>query len=409
MTEKNDKRTWYAMRKADASHGVDEVYIYDRIGGWGVTAAMFVDEWRALEGKEVNLYLNSPGGEVPDAWSIYNVIQRTEKPVKVYVDGWAVSAASLVAIAGDATYMGHGAQMMIHDPWTFSAGNSRELRKTADVLEQMKGPIVGAYARKSRKEAEEIAAMMTEETWFTGPGAVEFGLADGLIDGAGVQNVFREAPRAEFDPLAYSIHRQETERKWWSGRPVRAGEAEGVAADKPRDLNGRDSVMDTKKEVPSAQPAKADVEEHKDAVTEPVDTEKDKDLARLIDVAAMKRSQEAVAEERTRIAAIKRNQWGSHQEELANELIEKGVPVLEAIEKLNAHQRDHQHKTLEQMRADTDYDLAPAGEPKLKKKNPDGVVNQQLAEAADKYASEHQMTYAQALIALARKEGAQFE
>src|SRR4030065_1186148 len=90
-------RSWYEIK---AKQGAADVYIYDEIGAWGITASAFVNELRGLKGKALNVYINSPGGSVFDGIAIYNALSRHEGGVNVTVDSRAAFIASVSAAAG---------------------------------------------------------------------------------------------------------------------------------------------------------------------------------------------------------------------------------------------------------------------------------------------------------------------
>lgn len=160
-----------------------EIYIYDEIGYWGVTAKDFANELKEYKKSDViNLRINSPGGSVTDGIAIYNLLKNHDALVNVQIDGLAASMASIIAMAGDTITMPENALMMIHNPWGYAMGDSDEMRKTADVLDKMKKALLSAYAQKSGKSDEELDQLMTNETWMTGIEAVEMGFADQVTD-----------------------------------------------------------------------------------------------------------------------------------------------------------------------------------------------------------------------------------
>jgi hypothetical protein len=122
-----------------------EIWLYDQVGeGFfgGMSAKQFNDELNKL-GKvdTVNLRINSPGGSVFDGVAIYNALKRHPARVEVDVDGIAASIASVIAMAGDEIRMASNSMMMIHDPHGFSQGGAGDMRKTADLLDQIKNVI----------------------------------------------------------------------------------------------------------------------------------------------------------------------------------------------------------------------------------------------------------------------------
>jgi hypothetical protein len=110
--------------------------------------------------------------------------------------------ASAIAMSGNPVFMAANALMMIHDPYTFAAGTSEELRKSADLLDTMKGNLVRAYTQKTGLPEKEIEDMMAEETWLGATEAVALGFVDAIEDGvAAAAQVTPEKARARFDTL----------------------------------------------------------------------------------------------------------------------------------------------------------------------------------------------------------------
>ena len=167
---------------------VGELFLYGEISdvswfGDEVTPAQFQKDLAALgDISALNVYINSPGGDIFAGFSIYNILQRHKAEKTVHVDGLAASAASVVAMAGDVIKMPENATMMIHNAWTYTSGGAEELRRTADELERLNGQIADIYAARTGKDKDEIAAMMSAETWMSGQEAKEAGFADELIE-----------------------------------------------------------------------------------------------------------------------------------------------------------------------------------------------------------------------------------
>jgi len=159
-----------------------EIWLYDQVGeGFfgGMSARTFVAEMQKLGKVDViNLHINSPGGSVFDGVAIYNSLKSHPARIEVDVDSVAASIASLIAMSGDEIRMAANAMMMIHDPMGFTMGSAADMRKTADLLDQVKGVIASTYANRTGKKEAEIAALMTEETWMTADEAQKQGFAD---------------------------------------------------------------------------------------------------------------------------------------------------------------------------------------------------------------------------------------
>lgn len=181
---------------ADDGHEIDvspadaesiELLVFDHIGedwcGGGVVAKNIANQISSMSNlKTVHVRINSMGGSVIDAAGIYNVLVRHSARVEVDVEGYALSAASYLAMAGDVIRIAANGMMMIHNPWVMAFGDPSELRKTADVLDAMKETIVATYvARNTRRLSRaKISEMMDAETWMTAREAVDLGFADSI-------------------------------------------------------------------------------------------------------------------------------------------------------------------------------------------------------------------------------------
>lgn len=160
--------------------GTAALHIYGAIGGyWGeIDAATIVPAIRALDVAELEVYINSPGGDVWDGIAIRNAIRQHPAHVTTHVDGIAASAASFIAVAGDDVIMGDNAQLMIHDAWTIMLGNADDMREAADTLDLISQNIADMYARKAGGDTADWRALMKAETWYSDREAVDAGLAD---------------------------------------------------------------------------------------------------------------------------------------------------------------------------------------------------------------------------------------
>ena len=181
LLNQDPNRPWYRVENA-AKAGEKtraKVHIFDAIGGWfGVRAKDLVKEINALDVDELEVRLNSPGGQVWDGIAIMNALRAHRATVEVHVDGMAASIASVIAMGGDRIIMSRGAQMMIHCASTITWGNAAELRKDVAVLDKMDANIAGIYAARAGGEAADWLALMGAETWYNAAEAVDAGLAD---------------------------------------------------------------------------------------------------------------------------------------------------------------------------------------------------------------------------------------
>lgn len=174
------KKSWFSINnKTDAEA---EVCIYDEIGMWGISAKDFLTELKGVGNRRIVLRINSPGGEVFDGLAIFNRLSEHAPGVEVRIDGIAASMASVIAMVGSPIKMAENALMMIHDPNGICMGDAGDMRDLADMLDKVKGCLVGAYTKKTGKSAEDIAAMMAEETWLNATEAKEQGFIDETTD-----------------------------------------------------------------------------------------------------------------------------------------------------------------------------------------------------------------------------------
>lgn len=173
-------KNWYSIK---ATGKTANLSIYDEIGGFGVTAQSFINELNSLNGvSNIHLHISSEGGSVQEGVAIYNALKRHQAKVDVFIDGWALSMASFIAMAGDKVYMSENALIMIHNAWGGGSGDARELRKTADILEKATDSLVDGYVLKTGKSREEISSMLDEETWMTAEEALEQGFIDHISE-----------------------------------------------------------------------------------------------------------------------------------------------------------------------------------------------------------------------------------
>lgn len=204
----NRDSTWY--RIANVIAGVPtRVDMYDEIGFWGVSAQRFIKDLSKVDG-DIELHINSPGGDVFDGLTIYNnLLQRQRNStVSVVIDGLAASAASFIAQAASAGQLriAKTASMMIHNGFGMVIGDADDMRQMADILEKQTANIASIYADRTGQPVEHWSALMAAESWFIGQEAVDAGLADELLDVDGMPmgnwdlSVFKNAPRKGSGP-----------------------------------------------------------------------------------------------------------------------------------------------------------------------------------------------------------------
>lgn len=185
------KKLWELKQAADP--GTVDLYIYGDVEGDGydwwrdetieseTSANYFRDELAKYQDvKQINLYINSYGGSVFEGTAIYNQLRRHPANKTVYIDGFACSVASVIAMAGDEVVMPRNAMMMIHNAYMYTCGNAAELRKAADDLDAINKGNRQAYLQKAgdKLTEEELVSMLDAETWLTAEDCIRLGLAD---------------------------------------------------------------------------------------------------------------------------------------------------------------------------------------------------------------------------------------
>lgn len=176
------KKFWNWIKDSDETRTLRLEGPIDEESFWGdeITPQMFRDELNAGEG-DVTVWINSPGGNVFAAAEIYTMLKDYKGSITVKTDAIAASAASVVAMAGDVVQMSPVAMLMIHDPSTVAMGNTKDMEKAIEVLNEVKESIINAYASKSGLSHARIANFMSNETWMNAKKAVELGFADEVL------------------------------------------------------------------------------------------------------------------------------------------------------------------------------------------------------------------------------------
>lgn len=182
-----NKKLWQFRASADTKSADLLLYGYISSTSWwddDITPKQFAKDLDALGDIDVlNVYINSYGGDVFAAQAIYSQLKRFRNKAKIYVhiDGIAASAASFVAMAGDAVHMPSNTLMMIHNPSTWGYGDVHDFEKAIDMLNKARETMVAVYAEKTGLSDDEIIKLLDEETWMTAEEAVEYGFAD-IVD-----------------------------------------------------------------------------------------------------------------------------------------------------------------------------------------------------------------------------------
>lgn len=188
----------YGVKNSAAESDTLDIYIYSDIVD-DITATLYksanielmsaakfqrmLDEKK--NAKQINLFINSPGGDVMDGVAIYGQIRRHNAHVTAYIDGWACSIASVIPMAADKVVMSDTSMMMIHHPWGVAVGNSDEMRKTADTLDSiLEGSIIPAYKSKCGDKISDskLREFLKDEKMLTAKECLQYGFCDEITE-----------------------------------------------------------------------------------------------------------------------------------------------------------------------------------------------------------------------------------
>jgi ATP-dependent protease ClpP protease subunit len=184
---------WNPDLRAALEAGTDTITMYGIIGedwyGDGVTLKRVDAALRAIGDKPVTVYINSPGGDMFEGIAIYNRLLEHSQEITIKVLGLAASAASVIAMAGTKREVAKTAFLMIHNCWTYYAGNRHAIRELADTMEEFDRAMISLYSDTSGQDEKMVEKMLDAETYMNGANAVEKGFATGLISAAEVAEV----------------------------------------------------------------------------------------------------------------------------------------------------------------------------------------------------------------------------
>ena len=177
-----------------------------------VTPKLFKDELNLGDG-DITVWINSPGGDCVAAAQIYNMLKDYPGKVTVKIDGIAASAASVIAMAGDKTYVSPVSMLMIHNPSTIAMGDHAEMQKAIEMLDEVKESIINAYVLKTGLSRARLSHLMDAETWMNANTAIELGFADGLITRDAFPPEKEEEEPEEDEPDEEESEEQKTEEE----------------------------------------------------------------------------------------------------------------------------------------------------------------------------------------------------
>lgn len=180
------RNKYYSVWQEEGSREAN-INIYGDITSWewhesNVSSYTLSKELSQLDADVINIHINSYGGEVAEGLAIYNSLKNHKAKIKTYCDGFACSIASVIFMAGDERVMYNSSLLMIHNAWTYTAGNANELRKQADDLDKITQASINTYLSEVNITEEELKLLLDNETWLTPQESLEYGFATSIIN-----------------------------------------------------------------------------------------------------------------------------------------------------------------------------------------------------------------------------------
>jgi ATP-dependent Clp endopeptidase proteolytic subunit ClpP len=159
----------------------DEAWIYEWLGMEGTSPKMVSEQLNNAKGEDIEVYINSPGGDVFAGSAIYVSLKEYNGNVTGKIIGVAASAASVIAMGCKKLLMAPTAEMMIHNISSKTSGDYRAMEHSAAMLKDYNSTLANAYMIKSGMSKKDILAMMDAETWLTPEKALKYKLIDGIL------------------------------------------------------------------------------------------------------------------------------------------------------------------------------------------------------------------------------------
>lgn len=197
-------KKYYAL-ETEGDHAT--INIFGDITSWpwlesDVSSYNLVQELDALQDAgQIDVYINSYGGEVAEGLAIYNALKRHKAKVVTHCEGFACSVASVIFMAGDERIMSNASLLMIHNAWTYTQGNAQELRKEADDLDTITQASKNAYLERVNIDAVELSAMMDSEKWLDPAECLEKGFATAIVGDDSSGKPSQQAKQAVYNAM----------------------------------------------------------------------------------------------------------------------------------------------------------------------------------------------------------------
>lgn len=190
-------QTFWNLSSDSSNPGILNMYVYGKItsqSNWlsgsdsDVVTSDFIKDLQNHPGTErINVYINSPGGDVFAAAAIKNQLKTHPAEVHSYIDGLSASAAVGLSMGADVIHMSRSALLMIHNPSTKIGGEVKDFEKGIEILQKVKSTIVAIYMEKTNLSQDKIVELMDNETWLSADEALSMGFIDEIIEDQGLK------------------------------------------------------------------------------------------------------------------------------------------------------------------------------------------------------------------------------
>lgn len=199
--------------KVHAQGDLPTIYLYDVIDSdpyWGFSALQLADLLGQIDAPRMRLRINSPGGDVFEAQSMFQLLAEHPSELVVMIDGLAASAATYVALAGNHRIASEGAFYMVHNAWTYTVGDYKEHEKSTENLKKVDASIAAKYEKASSLSLEQLREYMDQETWWSAEEAKELGFVHEVftpeVESSGASNwalaAYKNAPKGVLSQVA---------------------------------------------------------------------------------------------------------------------------------------------------------------------------------------------------------------
>lgn len=214
MKHRNQKRKYFSLASAGRTA---DIFIFGDIVSWewlesDVSSYTLARSIQDLDADEINVHINSYGGEVAEGLAIHNSLKNHPARVRTICDGFACSAASVVFMAGDERIMNPASLLMVHNAWSSASGNAKELRKVADDLDVITSASAETYKARVNLSDEELTELLDSETWITPADAAAWGFATEVLEEKAADTVSQSARAAVFQALTRKPEPKENPR-----------------------------------------------------------------------------------------------------------------------------------------------------------------------------------------------------